>query len=130
MVKRVLVVDDSPIARRIMLSCLPKDRGYEVFQAVDGEDGFNKFKDLKPDITFLDITMPVRDGLQTLECIRAHDAEAVVIMCTADIQPQSISRASSLGAITVLRKPPTKEGVADAISQAERAIDLRGNRDL
>jgi two-component system, chemotaxis family, chemotaxis protein CheY len=129
MIKKVLVVDDSPIARKIMMSCIPKDREYEVFQAVDGEDGFNKFREIKPHLTFLDITMPVRDGLDTLENIRAIDPTAVVVMCTADIQPQSIARANSLGALTVLRKPPTKEGVAEAISMAEKALSLAGSPD-
>jgi two-component system, chemotaxis family, chemotaxis protein CheY len=129
MIRKVLVVDDSPIARKIMLSCIPKDREYEIHQAVDGQDGLNKFKEIAPDLTFLDITMPVLDGLQTLEAIKAHHSDAVVVMCTADIQPQSISRSNSLGALTVLRKPPTKETVTEAISLAEETIGRSGNRD-
>ena len=115
MIKTILVVDDSPIARKIMLSCMPKDRGYEFFQACDGQDGVSKFIDIHPDITFLDITMPVMDGLRALEDIRKLDRTAIVIMCTADIQPQSVSRANGLGALSVMRKPPSKEAVANEL---------------
>jgi two-component system, chemotaxis family, chemotaxis protein CheY len=125
MIRRILIVDDSPIARRIMKSCIPKDQGYEFFEAENGEEGVRQFSMIRPDVIFLDITMPVMDGLTSLEEIKKIDKEAVVIMCTADIQPKSILKATGLGASTVIRKPPSKESVEDALRKAAEVLGQR-----
>jgi two-component system chemotaxis response regulator CheY len=52
MVEKILIVDDSPVSIRIMRSCIPKDRGYKLFDANNGQTGIEKYKDIKPDITF------------------------------------------------------------------------------
>ncbi len=122
MIQRVLVVDDSQIARKILRSCMPKDAGYELDEAGNGEQGLKKFIEFKPNVTFLDITMPVMDGIHCLEEIKKADAEAIVIMCTADVQPKSIQKVTDLGAFTVLRKPPSKESVAKVLEKAEEAL--------
>ncbi len=122
MIKKILLVDDSPVARKIMLHCMPKDRGYEFHEGVNGEDGVAKFAEIQPDVTFLDITMPIMDGFQVLEKIKGVDREAVVVICTADIQPKSLARANELGALTVVRKPPTKEAIVDVLSRADDAL--------
>ena len=67
MVRKILIVDDSPISRKMLKSCLPKDDGSEIHEAGDGRAGLEKFKEIAPDITFLDLTMPVMDGAQALE---------------------------------------------------------------
>ena len=122
MLKKVLIVDDSPVARKIILSCMPKDRGYEFFLAGDGKEGIAKYTEVQPDVTFMDITMPVMDGLLALEEIINIDKQATVVMCTADIQPRSILKASDLGALLVIRKPPTKDTVEDALAKAEEKL--------
>jgi two-component system, chemotaxis family, chemotaxis protein CheY len=130
MVKKILIVDDSPVARKIILSCLPKDREYEFILAGDGREGVTKFVEEHPDVTFMDITMPVMDGLAALEEIVGVDENAVVVMCTADVQPKSILRANSLGALLVLRKPPTKDTVEEALSKAEAKLAARSDKPL
>lgn len=67
---------------------MPKDREYEFHEAGDGQEGLNKFIELKPDVTFLDITMPVMNGIESLEAMKNADKNAIIIMCTADIQPK------------------------------------------
>jgi two-component system chemotaxis response regulator CheY len=88
MIQKILLVDDSQIARKILKSCMPKDREYEFHEAGDGQEGLNKFIELKPDVTFLDITMPVMNGIESLEAMKNADKNAIIIMCTADIQPK------------------------------------------
>jgi two-component system, chemotaxis family, chemotaxis protein CheY len=73
-------------------------------------------------VTFMDLTMPVMDGARATEEIRKFDPDATIIVCTADIQAKSISNVLSLGAMMVVKKPPTKETVGDALSQAEERI--------
>src|SRR6266496_2626581 len=113
MSKKILIVDDSPISRKMLKSCIPKDQGYEFFEAGDGLAGLEVFKEICPHITFMDLTMPVMDGVQALEEIKKLDKDAVVIVCTADIQVKSIEKVMGLGALLVVKKPPTKESVGD-----------------
>ncbi len=101
---------------------MPKDREYEFTEAEDGQDGLNRFLEIRPDVTFLDLTMPVMDGFETLERIKNIDEKSVIIMCTADIQPKTILRVGCLGALTLIKKPPSKEAVLDALLKAEEIL--------
>jgi two-component system, chemotaxis family, chemotaxis protein CheY len=126
MINKILIVDDSPIARKILRNCMPKDRKYEIHEAADGQEGLNKFIEIKPDVTFLDITMPVMDGIESLELMKKADQAAVIIMCTADIQPKTILRVAALGALTIIKKPPSKEKVQLALLKAEETFQQSG----
>ena len=99
MIKKILIVDDSPIARKMLKSVLPEGTEFKIEEAVDGEDGINKYAAFKPDITFLDLTMPMKDGFQAIAEIKDADPQAMIVVLTADIQQKSISRALGLGAL-------------------------------
>lgn len=118
MIKKILIVDDSPVARKILKSCIPKEPDYEFYEAGDGSAGLEKFKEISPDLTFMDITMPIMGGLECLEEIMKVNQKAKVVMCTADIQIKSLDRALHLGAMNVLKKPPAKDLVERVISEA------------
>lgn len=122
MIKKILIVDDSPISRRMLKSCIPKDRGYELFEAGDGQAGVETYMQVRPDVTFMDLTMPVKDGACATAEIREFDPDATVIVCTADIQVKSITNVLGLGALMVVKKPPTRENIEDALTQAEAQI--------
>jgi two-component system chemotaxis response regulator CheY len=117
MARKILIVDDSPISRKMLKSCIPKDDEPEFHEAGDGLAGLEKFREIQPDITFLDLTMPVMDGVQALEEMKKHNPDAVIIVATADIQVKSIEKVMGLGAFLVLKKPPTKESVLDALTK-------------
>jgi two-component system chemotaxis response regulator CheY len=122
MIKKILIIDDSPVARKILKSCIPKEPEYEFFEAGDGQVGLERFKEVAPDLTFMDITMPVMGGLECLEKIMQNDPRACVIMCTADIQIKSLERALHLGAMNILKKPPSKESVEKVIFEASQKV--------
>jgi len=122
MIKKILIVDDSPISVKIIKSCIPKDKDYELFDANDGQAGVEKYKEIKPDLTFMDLTMPVMNGFQALEEILKFDQKAKMIILTADVQIKAVSKAHDLGAFSVLKKPPAKETIAAAIKEAENAL--------
>jgi len=126
MIKKILIIDDSSISIKIMKSCIPKDKDYELFDAVDGQRGVEKYKEVNPDLTFMDLTMPVMDGFQALAEILKFDQSAMVIVCTADVQIKAIAKAHDLGAFSVVKKPPAKESIAAAIKEAELALTERG----
>ncbi|MCE5212071.1 MAG: response regulator [Deltaproteobacteria bacterium] len=126
MIKKILIVDDSPISIKIIKSCIPKDQNYELFDAADGQIGVEKYKEVKPDLTFMDLTMPVMNGFQALEEIIKFDHKAMVIILTADVQIKAVAKAHELGAFSVLKKPPAKESIAAAIKEADVALSERG----
>lgn len=126
MIKKILIVDDSPVSIKIIKSCIPKDRGYELFDAANGQIGLELFKQIKPDLTFMDLTMPVMNGFEALQEIMTLDSRAIVVIATADVQIKAIARAHDLGAFSVLKKPPTKENIAAAISEVEDTLKERG----
>jgi len=119
MIEKILIVDDSPVSRKIMKSCIPEDKGYELFEAGDGQSGIDKYLQLKPELTFMDLTMPVMDGMQALQEIIKIDPKAVVVVCTADVQMKSIFKVMNLGALMVVRKPINKQAIEDALRKAE-----------
>jgi two-component system chemotaxis response regulator CheY len=102
----------------MLKSCIPKDVGYEYFEAGDGLEGLQRFKEIRPDVTFLDLTMPVMDGVQALEEMKKFDADSIIVVATADVQVKSIERVMQLGAYDFLKKPPTRDGVRDVLRKA------------
>lgn len=119
--QKILIVDDSPISRRMLKSCFPKERGFEFHEAGDGQQGLDLYKELRPDLVTLDLTMPVMDGVTALAAIRAFDPLATVIVCTADVQAKSLREVSEKGAFLVLPKPPSKESVLEALTKVEES---------
>jgi len=115
----VLIVDDSPISRKMLKSCFPKDRGLEFHEAGDGLQAVELYRELRPDLVTLDLTMPVMDGVAALTEIRAFDPQATVIVCTADIQEKSLQEVHEKGAFLILPKPPSKGSVLEALSKVE-----------
>ncbi len=126
MTKKLLIVDDSPIARKMTKKIIPNKEDFEVFEATNGLEGLNKFKEISPDITFMDLTMPVMDGLEALEEIIKIDKNAIVVVSTADVQPKSISKVMSLGAFDVIRKPPKREKFEEVMLEALKKINSGG----
>ncbi len=115
MIKKVLIIDDSPIARKMLKSCLPKDQGYEFFEAGDGKEGCAKYQEINPDITFMDLTMPVMSGYEAIENIIKVDANALIIVVTADVQMKAVKKVLGLGAYMVLKKPLNREEIQSAL---------------
>lgn len=102
---KILLVDDSKTSRKILRNIL-EENGHEIIgEAVNGEDGIEKFKELNPDITTMDITMPVLDGLEALKKIMEFDKNAKVVMVTAAGQKTKMVDAVKYGAAEFLAKP-------------------------
>lgn len=102
---KILIVDDSRTSRKILRTIL-EGAGHEVVgEAVDGVDGVNKFRELSPEITTLDITMPNMDGLEALKEIKKINANAKIIMVTAAGQQSKMVEAIKSGASEFVTKP-------------------------
>lgn len=115
---KILIVDDSIVARMSVKSCIPKDQDHQLAEAADGVTAMEMFRSMQPDVTFLDITMPDKNGLEVLEELRSEYPEAVIIILSADIQKQTQERAQQLGAFSIVKKPPVKEVVQAELAKA------------
>ncbi len=108
---RVLVVDDSATMRKIIGQQL-KSEAYEVCgEAANGEEAFQLYKELEPDVVTLDINMPVVDGIAALKNILDYDKAAKVVMLTSEGQKQTVVESISMGAKGYIVKPPNKAKV-------------------
>lgn len=102
---RILIVDDSKTSRKILRSILEEEHHEIIGEATNGQEGVEKYKELSPDITTMDITMPVMDGLEALKSIIEYDKKAKVIMVTAAGQKTKMVDAIKFGASEFLAKP-------------------------
>ena len=115
--KNVLIVDDSRTSRKVLRDILER-AGYSIVgEAVNGQEGFDEYMKLKPDIVTMDITMPVLDGIDSLKLIREADPNAKVVMITAAGQKHKMMEAVKLGATEFVAKPFVEEAVLDAIGR-------------
>ncbi len=118
----LLIVDDSPIARQILKKCLPKESAFSIIEAADGQEALDKYRQYHPEITFMDMTMPVMDGFQAIAEIKQVDPQAIIIAATADVQKKARQRIIELGALMQLAKPVSPKAVRDALAKAEQAL--------
>lgn len=101
----VLIVDDSRTSRKILRELLERAGFVITGEAVNGEDGYLKYKELQPDVVTMDITMPVMDGIESLSLIKHANADAKVVMITAAGQKEKMVDALKRGADEFITKP-------------------------
>lgn len=121
---KILIVDDAMAARMMLKNFILAEGNHDIAEAADGSEGVKKFKAFEPDLTFLDLTMPVMNGFEALEKIIEYKSSAVVVILTADIQKKSIQRVEELGAYTVLKKLPSVEIIKETINQVREKLNL------
>jgi len=115
MAKRVLVVDDAAFMRMMIKDILLKN-GYEIAgEAENGSVAVEMYKDLKPDLVTMDITMPEMDGIAAVRAIIAQDPAAKIIMCSAMGQQAMVIDAIQAGAKDFVVKPFQPERVLEAV---------------
>lgn len=117
MAKRVLITDDALFMRVTLKNILTKG-GYEIAgEAANGVESVELYKQTKPDLVTMDITMPEMDGISAVKEIKKHDPQANVIMCTAMGQKNMVMEAVAAGAKDFIVKPFQPEKVLEAIQK-------------
>ncbi|HWR43156.1 MAG: cheY 1 [Sporomusa sp.] len=115
---RVLVVDDAAFMRMMIKDILSKN-GYDVVgEAENGLKAVEKYQELKPDLTTMDITMPEMDGITAVKEIKKVDPAAKVIMCSAMGQQAMVIEAIQSGARDFIVKPFQPDRVLEAVRKA------------
>jgi len=101
----VLVVDDAMFMRTTIKNMLEANEHTVIGEAEDGIEAVEKYKQLKPDIVILDITMPEMNGVEALKRIKEIDEKAKVIICSALGQQDMVAQSVEYGAKEFIVKP-------------------------
>jgi two-component system, chemotaxis family, chemotaxis protein CheY len=115
---RVLIVDDAAFMRKVLGDALASGGHEVVGQAANGAEAVERFQELRPELTTLDITMPEKDGLAALAEIMAIDPAARVVMCSALGQETKVLESIKLGAKDFVVKPFQAARVLEAVGKA------------
>lgn len=114
---RVLVVDDAAFMRMMIKNILSK-AGYDIVgEAENGAQAITKYKELKPELVTMDITMPEMDGISAVKEIMGFAPEAKIIMCSAMGQQAMVIDAIQAGAKDFIVKPFQPERVLEAVQK-------------
>lgn len=115
--KRVLIVDDAEFMRMAIRMSLEKG-GFEIVgEASDGMQAIQKYKECKPDIVTMDITMPEMGGIDSLKIIMQLDPKAKIVMLSAMGQESMVKEAILAGAKSFVIKPFKEEHILNTLNK-------------
>ncbi|MCZ6464855.1 MAG: response regulator [Proteobacteria bacterium] len=104
---RILIVEDSPTMRQLLVFALNRLKNVDIVEAADGMDGLRKVTSDHFDLALIDINMPVMDGLKLIRLIRGDESLKQMPICviTTEGATEDRQRALTLGANEYLTKP-------------------------
>ncbi len=109
---KLLIVEDSPTMRQLIVFALKRVKAFTIVEATDGVDGLKKISGQKFDLILTDINMPIMDGLKLVSLVRNDPANrhVPIIIVTTEGGSEDRQRALALGADEYITKPiqPTK----------------------
>ncbi len=114
---KILICDDSILARKQLKDIISTLGTPVFFDAVDGQDAIDKYKETKPDIVFLDIVMPKKDGNAAIKEIIDFDSNATIIIASSVGTQSQLKVALESGAKDFIQKPLDKEQVINIINR-------------
>lgn len=107
---KILIVDDSTFSQMITSNLIKKFiDNVEVYFASDGEEGFEKYKEVHPDYIFVDLLMPKLNGKELIRLIRKHDKKTKIIVVSADVQKTVREEVEKLDILEFVNKPFNEE---------------------
>jgi two-component system chemotaxis response regulator CheY len=115
--KTVLIVDDAAFMRMTLKLLLEKNGYTVVGEAENGEIAVKKYKELKPGVVTMDITMPKMDGVKALKLIKEYDSKAVVVMVSGLGQENLVRESILSGAGGFVLKPFKEEHLILSINK-------------
>jgi two-component system chemotaxis response regulator CheY len=106
--RSVLIVDDDPFIRKLVVTTLEDVAGFQLHEAANGLEAVQRAAEINPELVFLDIDMPRLDGIEACRRLREQEdggASATIVMLTAAGASENETRARSAGADLFLTKP-------------------------
>lgn len=113
----LLICDDSAMARKQVFRSLPEGWAVDVTYAKHGIEGIEAIRAGKGEMVFLDLTMPELDGYGVLQKIKEEGHKCMIIVISADIQPEARTKVMALGAIDFIQKPISTEKLSDVLKK-------------
>jgi DNA-binding NarL/FixJ family response regulator len=124
---RILVADDHPVLRQGLAALMANESDLElVGEASDGHEAVAQYRALRPDITLLDVRMPLMDGIEVTRTIRAAFPNASIIVLTTFSGDVSAHRALSAGAQAYVLKGMLRRELLDtirAVARGQKRVD-------
>ncbi len=114
---KIMIVDDAMFMRQVLRGIVEEEGWTVIGEAVDGADAVRRYQEWLPDITTMDIVMPLKSGIDALSEIIALDRNAKVIICSAMGQEGLLEEARNAGARGYIKKPFDPETVKRVIRQ-------------
>jgi len=116
---KVLVVEDSPTMRQLIVFALKRIRGFQIVEANDGVDGLKKLSAEKFDLILTDINMPIMDGLKLVSMVRndPNYKETPIIVITTEGAIEDRERALALGANEYITKPIQTKKILETVKK-------------
>ncbi|MBE5904798.1 MAG: response regulator [Pseudobutyrivibrio sp.] len=114
--KKILICDDSVLARKQLMDAVKEIADGAIFlEGRNGAEAIELYKKEKPDIVFMDIVMPEKDGNEALSEIKAFDQDAVIIIVSSVGTQDQLKKAIQLGAKDFIQKPFEKNQISEII---------------
>ena len=111
----LLICDDSAMARKQVKRSLPDSWEVDITFATNGVEGIEAIRSGKGEMVFLDLTMPELDGYGVLKQVQEEGHKSIVIVISADIQPEARDRVMGLGALDFIKKPVDSKKLQDVL---------------
>lgn len=112
---RFVIADDAPFLRELIRNILSAEGGICVGEATNGDEAIRLVQETLPDLVFLDMVMPLRNGLEAARAIKELHPEVKIIGCSTLDTKDLIQQAMDAGFDSYLTKPFTREQIIDAI---------------
>ena len=113
---RILIVDDSSLARRTLRTMLERE-GHTVEDAIDGAQAIERYFLNRPDVVFLDMVMEGMYGMEVLRKLLELHPEAKVVVATADIQKATRDEVRGAGAAGIINKPFNQQEINQVLTK-------------
>ena len=121
---KLLIVDDSILSRLTLLDHFNGMHSVQIAEASNGVEALEQHRSFQPDIIFLDLTMPVLDGLSTLKILTKIDPRVkVIIVSSVGDQPSVQADAAKYGAFAIIAKPIDKVNALRLFHNAEKQLN-------
>ncbi|MBU3190203.1 response regulator [Clostridium bowmanii] len=102
---KVLVCDDSMLIRKKLKEVLKSCGCNDILEAVNGQEAIDIYKESNPSLVFMDIIMPIKNGIQAVKEILEFDKNAKVVMASSAGTKEHIKEAIKVGAFEFVQKP-------------------------
>jgi two-component system chemotaxis response regulator CheY len=121
---KILICDDSMLMRKKLKDSLNLCGSFDILEASDGQKAIDVYKEEKPNLVFMDIVMPIKDGIEAVLEIKEFDKQAKVIMASSIGTKENLKKAIEAGAFEFIQKPWEQEHVSKILSNFIKRGDV------